>query len=59
MNLQDRTYSEKQFKEFEKGFIREFPEIHKAIKENLGAYGSMSPILFALYESSIFDQVMG
>jgi len=56
-NNVDRDYTEKQCRTFESKFKKEYPEVFKAIKENT-QIGGMSPIIFALYESEIFDQVM-
>jgi hypothetical protein len=53
----DRTYSEKQFAQFERKFKKLYPDIYRAMNDNVMT-GGLSPIIFELYESDIFNQVM-
>jgi hypothetical protein len=51
----ERTYSEREYLKFEKRFFKAYPKVYLALTENCIC---ISPVIFALYESSIFDQVM-
>ena len=57
MNGIKRTYTERNYQKFERLFKKEYPEIYRAIQDNVST-GGASPIIFALYESSIVEEVM-
>lgn len=50
-----RTYTERQYQKFESKFKKEFPNVCQSLKEN-GI--CLSPIIFAFYESKLFNLIM-